>query len=288
MDWLNFFRITGYIALVFGAICTIGVDYLKNRQDNKRDELKDKQMTELMNDVKDSKKLLAPFEDLANQLYPSLNQKEALEKLMQQMKINTEEIEKTKNDLDKTKNDLDKEKNTIKSLAIQVKVKFSGNWNSDKVPYNTNLWNFIKGSYPPISFKSSLMKVSDMNFNWAEGSYKFTPLSNNSALYEVRGTIKVDEFPSGESIEILKKYDQIAVHIPFNDMKNITDTRILMEEFDVSLILNGGIVGTFSEPTNSTFNLRKYEDPNAISYLNFIFAPPPKNKNLYECLNIQS
>jgi hypothetical protein len=58
MDWLNFFRIVGYTALIFGAICTVGVDLLKNKQDKADDLLKQKQMTELMIDVKDSKSFL--------------------------------------------------------------------------------------------------------------------------------------------------------------------------------------------------------------------------------------
>ena len=33
MEWLEFFRITGYIALVFGTICTVAVDYIKNKEE---------------------------------------------------------------------------------------------------------------------------------------------------------------------------------------------------------------------------------------------------------------
>ncbi len=70
MDWLNFFRITGYIAIFFGVICTIGVDYLKNKQDKNTDAIKDKQMTELVTDVKDSKKFF--FDDSVNFLFVTL------------------------------------------------------------------------------------------------------------------------------------------------------------------------------------------------------------------------
>ncbi len=81
MDWLNFFRIAGYIALIFGAICTVGVDFLQKRKDSRDDASKDQKMNELVTNVKESKQLLEPFANLARELYPTLSQEEALVRL---------------------------------------------------------------------------------------------------------------------------------------------------------------------------------------------------------------
>lgn len=86
MDWLNFFRITGYCILISGAICTVVVDNLKTNKLNYDNKRKDLKINELNSNIETANKLLIPFTEYAKQLFPQLNQKEALEKLYDQLK----------------------------------------------------------------------------------------------------------------------------------------------------------------------------------------------------------
>lgn len=252
MDWLSFFRIAGYIALAFGVICTICVDYLKNKQDSEkeiiqkeRESTSDKKMTELMVDVKESKKLLEPFTDAANKLYPNLNQNEALEKLSNKL----QEIDRDLL-LEKQKvRTLTIENNTIKTLDIYVFIEFSGKWTGH--PYSEWYQPAAPKTFLKLQTKDKTMP--DIEFSAARINYK--TLNDSTGIFENVLTVQPVSSSIGEPIEILKKYDYLEFWLLFTHPKFLTDPKIRINKFKLVLSLNGSRKGEITHTARMTIDL---------------------------------
>lgn len=233
MDWLNFFRIAGYIALLFGVICTIGVDYLKNGQDKKSDAKKEKQMTELMTDVKDSKKLLEPFNDMASKLYPGLNQQEALEKLRERIDSLDKAVSSGAEKITKLSSDFTVERKTIKSFESSVFIEFSGKWK--EVPYP--LWYQSPSPKTYLRWSDSRKKLPDIEFSSAK--INFRTINENTGVFENILAIQPGDAPLGDLLDILRKYDQMSFWFVFTDPKNLIDPKIIITKVKIALLING-------------------------------------------------
>jgi hypothetical protein len=276
MDWLNFFRIAGYVALAFGVICTIGVDYLKNKEDKRNELTSDKKMNELMTDVKDSKKLLEPFNDLANRLYPNLNQSDALEKLSTRLDQVDEDILSGKKKIDV----LTKDKNTIKTLDVLMVVEFSGKWSGD--PYPT--W------YQPVSPRTFLKwmdkdkKLPDIEF--AAPRINIKKVNENTAIFENVLTVQSGSETLGESIDILKSYEQMHFWIIFTEPKNLIDPKIEINKIRLLFSINGSRKGEII--LNEKMIIDMSEPLSKVDNVNSILTPTiTLDGKLFETLKIK-
>lgn len=233
MDWLNFFRIAGYIALFFGVICTVGVDYLKNREDKLNESLKEKQMTELMADVKDSKTLLEPFNDLASKLYPGLDQKEALDKLQEKMDSLDKAISSGAEKVNTLNSDLSLERKTIKTFDVTVSIEFSGKW--DKPPYS----QWLQPNKPTTLLKwtDNSKKNPDLEFSTSKISYE--TINSSTGLFKNTLIVQPGEFPLGQLTDVLKAYDDMAFWIVLSWPENLLDPKIIFNKVDIVFFING-------------------------------------------------
>jgi len=233
MDWLNFFRIAGYVALAFGVICTIGVDVLKNRKD-KEDELsKETKMNELMTDVKESKKLLEPFNGLANRLYPNLNQADALEKLSTRLDQVDEDILSGKKKIEA----LRVESNTIKTFDVLMTVEFSGHWNGD--PYPT--WFQPASPRTFLKWMDKDKKLPDIEF--ASPRINIKKINEQTAVFENVLTVQSGSRVLGEPIEILKNYETMHFWIIFTEPKHLINPKISIDKVRLLFSINGSKKG---------------------------------------------
>jgi hypothetical protein len=237
MDWLNFFRIAGYIALFFGVICTVAVDFLKNRQDKVNDSVKEKQMTELVKDVKDSKKLLEPFNDLASKLYPGLNQKEALDKLQEKIDSLDKAISSGAQKVNTLNSELNVEKKTIKTFDVAVSVEFSGKW--ENPPYSQ--WLQTPKPLTLLKWTDHSMKNPDLEFSTSKISYE--TINSSTGLFKNTLIIQPGEFPLGQLTDILRAYDEMAFWIVLSWPENLLDPKITFNKVDIVFSINGSKKG---------------------------------------------
>jgi hypothetical protein len=233
MDWLNFFKILGYIALIFGAICTVGVDYLKSKHDATKDALKDKQMTELVDDVKASKKLLEPFNYIANKLYPNLDQKAALDKLKLRLDNVDKEISIGHDKIASLTSELTIEKNTIKSFEVSVYIEFSGKWG--KTPYPIWYQNTIPTPY--LKWSDKTKKFPDIDFCCSKINFK--TLNENTAAFENILSVQTGKNPLGELLNILSNYNIMSFWFPLSQPKNLLDSHIEVNKILIAFSING-------------------------------------------------
>lgn len=237
MDWLNFFRIAGYIALFFGVICTVAVDYLKNRQDKVNDSQKEKQMAELITDVKDSKKLLEPFNDLASKLYPGLTQKEALDRLQEKIDSLDKSISLGAEKVSTLSSELSVEKKTIKTFDVAISIEFSGKWN--KPPYSQ--WMQLQKPITLLKWTDNSKHNPDLEFSTSKINYE--TINSNTGLFKNTLIIQPGEFPLGNLTDILKAYDEMAFWIILSWPENLLDPKITFNKVDIVFSINGSKKG---------------------------------------------
>lgn len=258
MDWLNFFRIAGYVALAFGVICTIGVDYLKTIQEKANALSSDNKMNELMTDVKESKKLLEPFNDLANRLYPNLNQTDALEKLSTRLDQVDEEILSGKRKIE----DLTTEKNTIKTFDVSIYIEFSGKWTSGPYP----IWYHHVSPRTYLKWIDRSKKLKDIEFS--TNRINFKTLDESSAAFENVLIVQPSTVPLGEPINVLAGYDQINFWFLFTEPKNLIDPKIRIEKIRLSFSVNGSrrgeIISDEKMIIDLTESLSKLDEKNSM------------------------
>lgn len=276
MDWLNFFRIAGYVALAFGVICTIGVDYLKSKQEKENEISADNRMIELMTDVKESRKLLEPFNDLANRLYPNLNQADALEKLSTRLDQVDQDILSGKKRIEA----LRVENNTIKTFDVLLHVEFSGNWSGD--PYPT--W------FQPASPRTFLKwidkdrKLPDIEFASPRINYK--KINDQSATFENVLTVQSGSSALGEPIEILKNYETMHFWIIFTEPKHLIDPKISINKIRLLFSINGSKKGEIIINEKITIDLS--EPLSKVTEVNSVLTPTIfLDGKLFESLKIE-
>ena len=244
MDWINFFRILGYVALIFGAVCTVGVDYLKNKEDDQRELRQQTQMTDLSNNVKNSNKLLEPFSDLATKLYPNLEQKEALEKLRTRMDSADREIKTGSEKVSSLNTELNLEKNTIKTFDVTVSIEFSGNWKEQPYP----LWLQPAKPTPYMRWRDSSKKYPDLEFCTSRINYE--TINANTGLFRNTLSILPGQFPLGELKEILKTYDKMEFWILFTTPEKLLGPKIVFNKIDLVFSINGKKIGELHDSSH--------------------------------------
>jgi hypothetical protein len=244
MDWLNFFRIFGYGALIVGAVCTVGVDFIKNKEDRKKETVQESKMTELSTDVKASRKLLEPFSDLAIKLYPNVEQKEALEKLRNRLDSTEKEILENKAKVTGLTTELNTEKKTIKSFDAIVSIVISGKWNGTPYP----LWyqNVKPTTY--MRWHDNSGKLPDLEF--ATSKLLSETVDKTTAQFKNTFSISPGQFPLGELTEILKSYDKMECWVLITEPSSLLSPIITFNRIDIIISINGSKRGEFHN-TNS-------------------------------------
>lgn len=239
MEWLNFFRIVGYVALAIGVICTVGADILKNTQE-------DSQMKELMTDVKDSKKLLEPFTELATKLYPGLGEKEALEKLQERMDSLDKAVYLGTEKVNFLNSELDIEKKTIKTFDVSVAIEFSGKWKEN--PYS----QWIQPAKPMtlLIWKDKSKKYADLEFSTSKIYYE--TVDENIGLFKNTLVIQPGQLPLGQLTDILKEYDEMKLWINLSWPENLLDPKITFKKIDIVFSINGVKRGELHYKPNMT------------------------------------
>jgi hypothetical protein len=240
MEWLNIFRIVGYVALAIGVICTVGVDILKSRQD-------DAQMNELMTDVKESKKLLEPFTELATKLYPGFSEKDALVKLQARIDSLDKAVSSGAEKVNLLNSELDIEKKTIKTFDVSVAIEFSGRWRES--PYS----QWIDPSKPMtlLTWKDKSQKYGDIEFSTLK-KINFETINENTGLFKNTLIIQPGQFPLGQSTDILKHYDEMKLWIILTWPERLLDPKITFNKIDIVFSINGVKKGELHYEPNMT------------------------------------
>jgi hypothetical protein len=233
MDWLSIFRVVGYGALIFGAICTVAVDYLKGKEDKKKDTQQQLLMNGLVTDVKDSKKLLEPFKDLATKLYPNIDQKEALEKLRSRMDTVDRQIQEGEQKIGGLSSQLLIEKNTIKSFDVTVAIEFSGTWN--KQPYPN--WLQPAKPMPFLRWRDNSKRQPDLEFCASRINYE--TINDTTGLFKNALVILPGGNPLGELTDMLNAYDQMDFWILFTMPENLLNPIVTIRKVDIVFSING-------------------------------------------------
>ncbi|HVU98499.1 MAG TPA: hypothetical protein VHE34_24930 [Puia sp.] len=239
MDWLNTFKYIGYGLLILGAICTVVVDILKGKDDDRKDAQQKRQMTELVTNSQESKKLLAPFSDLAQKLYPNLDQKEALGALMKRMDSADEEIRRGKEKLGSLSSQVTIEKKTIKTFEVVVTIEFSGKWQSQ--PYPT--WLQPPAPQPYLRWKDSSKKLADLNFSASRINCE--AVDANTGRFQNTLSILPGQFPLGQLTDVLQEYDQLEFWFLLTDPKKLLSPILTINKVDLVFYLNGTKRGEF-------------------------------------------
>jgi hypothetical protein len=258
------------------VICTIGVDYLKNKKEKANELSAENKMTELMSDVKESKKLLQPFNELANRLYPNINQTDALAKLSTRLDQVDKEILSGKKRIE----DLTDEKNTIKTFDVSIYIEFSGEWTAAPYP----IW------YQPASPRTYLKwidrsrKLKDIEFS--SNRVNFKTINKTSAAFENVLIVQPGSIPLGELINVLRKYDQLILWFTFTEPKNLVDPKLRIEKIRLFFSINGSRRGEFISDEKMTIDLS--EPLSKVNETNSLLNPTlTLDGNLIEALKIK-
>lgn len=219
MEWLSTFKYIGYGIIIFGAVCSVIVDHLKEKEDRKKELQQQAQMVELSSDVKESRKLLEPFSNLAVKLYPNLDQREALDKL--------------KNRLDSLDQQLQTEIKTIKSFEVVVSIEFSGKWT--KPPYS--VWYQPPKPKPFMTWKDKSKQLPKIEFCAARINYE--TIDANTGSFKNTLSVQPGEFPLGKSTDALKDYDDMAFWMLWTGPRNLIDPVIVFNKIDLVFYING-------------------------------------------------
>lgn len=161
---------------------------------------------------------LGSFEAIALKLYPDLSKDQAIEKL--------------KNDYEQLRKDVDVHKNTLRNLSSQLKVTFSGTWESN--PYPAQLFSPVNNEYYVVLANGS----RSIEF-YASEVYKFTTLGKNKALFSSLQNVKDGSFPLGQEISSLSSYSQINIFVPFFLGDRIEERKITIEKIELVFAVNG-------------------------------------------------
>lgn len=245
----NISNILILVGVILTAIGGYGSYYFGKRGDEEKDELNQKNTTELNIKIEnllhgnDSlRKDLEPFKDFAKKMYPTENEQKALNNL--------------KDDLDKLKNEVKEDKKIVKTFTAEMKVKFSGNW--DKQPYPDMIIS-------PVNQMYFVVLVNSKNLNqkielYATEPYQFTKIGDNQAEFFCRLAVKDGQIPVGQKIDYLKNFDKVDIFIPFVEYENIKDSKITMHEMDLNLLLNNRVRGQISGKFNHVADVKLFSN----------------------------
>lgn len=262
---MSIFKIVGYVALIFGCICTIGIDIMKDKADSKKSLQQQSQMTDLLNEVKDSKKLLEPFSDLATRLYPSLDQKDALDKLRERLDSMDKEIQAGKEKVTGLSSQLEIEKNTIKSFEAAVSIVFSGNWKN--IPYP--LWLQSPKPLAFLRWQDASGKLPDLEFCASKINYE--TINQTTGLFKNTLEILPGTNPLGELRTILNSYDHANFWFSLTMPENLISPVITINKVDIVFFINGTKMGEYhsSTPFSQDYSQAlKQLIPGKVMYLN--------------------
>ncbi len=176
---------------------------------------------------------IKPFLDLARDIYPNLDNNQALNKL----KIRLDELDKKilsgGRKLETLSNDLLYEQKTIRSFHASVRIKFSGNWTGSPYPGFLNSPNAL--IY--LRWSDNMHRLPDINF--CAFKINFKTLNNYTAIFENTLEVQPGTAPLGEQLDKLAYYNQIKFCIPFTDPGRLVKKSIIFEEFQIEFYING-------------------------------------------------
>lgn len=250
MDWLNFFKIAGYTAIIFGAVCTVTVGVLKDKRDKAKEDRKQEQMDTLSTDVKASRQLLEPFTELAKKMYPGLDQKDALEKLKGRMDSVDAQIKSGKENVDHLHSQLDVERKTIKTFTATMSVEFSGQWT--QIPYA--IWHDPPTPDTLLSWMDSSGELPELEFTTSRVSCE--TVDDHTGRFTNSLTIQPGNYPLGELWDVLKKYDQAQLRLLFTFPERFTGPVLTVTRVDIDFYINGAKKGGLhnSQPITQDFS----------------------------------
>jgi hypothetical protein len=202
---------------------------------------------ELKQGNKELNQQLLPFIAYARSLYPNDSDSTALEKL--------------RKDIDDTKKELNLEKNTLNNLSSILKVKFSGNWRTQ--PYHP-LLSPVNDLYF-LLFENEQKTEQRIEF-FATEAFNYTKIDDRTAIFESRQAVKNGSFPLGKLIQFLDRYDKINFFIPFIEFSNFQDPFITIEQFEISLVINGKIVKHFRHDGKFKCEVKYYNNNKALAW----------------------
>ena len=194
------------------------------------------------------KKNLEPFKEYAKRFYPKENEQKAFDNLKQ--------------DLDKLRDEVKEEQKLIKTFSAELKIRFSGNW--DKQPYPDQILS-------PVNQQYFVVLVNSKNTNekiefYGSEPYQFKTLEAKEAEFYCRVAIKEGQFPMGNKIEYLKHFDKVDIFIPFIEYGNIKDSKVMIHEMTLSLLLNSKVKGQISGTINFLANVETYNNVKNIAW----------------------
>lgn len=162
------------------------------------------------------------FVEFAKKRYPKLKEKEAIEKL--------------KEELEKFKSEYLIEKNTIKNLSSSIEVKFSAKWSKRVTNVSTmnpsdRQW-FLILTNPENNDKIKFYGIQRYSFEIHDGLATFTS----------RQAVRPGNFPISAQIRVLNNYTKLIILIPFISLlDSIENNEIFLEEMNVIFFINNSI-----------------------------------------------
>lgn len=122
----------------------------------------------------------------------------------------------------------------INTFSSRLAIRFSGNWRQK--PYPNSMISPVNDQYY-VEIIGSATK-ENIKF-YATATYQFTTIDEKAALFESVQAVRDGEFPLGKEIYALKNLNQIALHIPFINYKEIVDQTVIIQQIDLTFFVNG-------------------------------------------------
>jgi hypothetical protein len=251
----NISNILILLGVIITALGGYGSYYFGYKADEEKDKLNQEntfmlnEKVEILLKGNDTlRKDLEPFKEYAKKVYPKENEQTALDNLKQ--------------DLDRLKDEVKEEQKLIKTFSAELRIRFTGDW--DKQPYPEQIFS-------PVSQLYFVVLVNSKNENekiefYGTEAFQFKTLGAKEAEFYCRVAIKEGQFPMGNKTEFLKHFDRVDIFIPFIEYENIKDSKIVIHEMTLNLLLNSKIRGKISGTFNFLANVKIYNNAKNIAW----------------------
>lgn len=231
MNWSSLQAVSQGLILagfIFTGVGGFGAWYFGKKTEDEKDRVAEKRETQLhaqieglVSQSKTLEEQLRPFRKLAEERFPTLHTEEALNELREEI----QGIRKA----------AEVERNTLRSLATELEVTFSGTWTG--LPYPRAILSPVDHQYY-VEFLATEKPEGPIKF-FATSPYEFETLTSGRAIFRSRQAVRSGAPPLGSIASALEPYRSIQIHMPFVIPENLIDRKITVEEVKLAFITNG-------------------------------------------------
>jgi len=172
---------------------------------------------------------------------------------------------------------LERESAIVRSLGADLQVDFRGKWKEK--PFPDQLLSPIDQEFYVYVQKSD--KPEEIVKLHPTEHYVLKEVSTQHAAFRAKQTVRVGEFPLGSSLDALRAFDTIGIHLPLILSDYFFERKVTIDTIKLKFIVNGQPLETVTFEPHIEVPIRFYNNNRSIAWASHKWAariPFPEKK----------